>query len=139
MSSRLTDEQYARTRISESPLRSLLPSQFKHIQEISVSQLNSHAYKNIQTVVAQLIILSATDNEDVTLPQIAEVISVEAKNIASAGIDYAYNVVTTSQQEEVEADVELEEAEEEEEEEKEKPEKETDDWRDREEENSAVN
>lgn len=111
MYSDLTDEQYARARISESPLRSLLSHSINPQKEISMAALDSHTYKNIQSVVAELIVMVSKDTV-VPLRQIAEVIKTEADNIAAAGLDYAYNIIVTNQQEEeLEVEAELEDEE----------------------------
>lgn len=106
----LTDEQYARARISESPLRSLSSHSIKPFEETSMPVLDSYTYKNIQSVVAELMVMVAKDTV-VPLRQIAEVIKTEADNIAAAGLDYAYNIIATNQQEEeLEVEAELEES-----------------------------
>lgn len=74
--------------------------------------LDADAYKNIQNVVAELVIMVAKDTV-VPLERIVEVIKNEADNIAAAGLSYAYNILETNQQEELEAEVELEEEDEE--------------------------
>lgn len=75
--------------------------------------LDADAYKNIQNVVAELVIMVAKDTV-VPLERIVEVIKNEADNIAAAGLSYAYNILETNQQEELEAEVELEESDDEE-------------------------
>ena len=95
-------------------------------------QLNSHAYKNIQSIVAQLFVLALSDNSDATLELISETICSESKNMAAAGLEYIHNVISTNQQEEEQ------EQEEEEEEEQEEEEKKSD-WKDREEQDHAYN
>ena len=98
MSFSQTDEQYARSRISESPLSSLLALKIQPQKETSMAALDLQTDRNIKTVVAELFLMTVQDTV-VPLNKIADAIKEHTNAILTMGIGYAQLIIAEAEEE----------------------------------------